>query len=431
MNHLVAKKIDKMNTLRVNKEQVHVISAITFGNILEWFEVYSFAYLAPILAQKFFSFESKLSGLMLAFLVFGVGFITRPIGGILFGRIGDVFGRKKAFVLSIILLTLPTFLIGILPTYETWGYAAPISLFILRLGQTVSTGGEIPGAVCFLFENSNKNNKRFLTSWNNVGNQIGAMIGLGESFLIENFMSPELLSLWGWRISFLSGGVIGLLGIYLRHTLHETPVFIKLKKSHHVDRKTVKHLISNYKSKLWAGIGFGAVPAATFYLIATYVPTFINDSLGLNSRQNMFVSMLILVILTVLLPFFGRLGDKYSNRRLCIGSTIFIVLLLYPLSYAIDHRNITLVSIIGVLYLIPISCISALIGYIIANLFPAQVRFTGSGITFNISDGIIGGFAPAIGILLFELTDLQSGFCWYILVCASISLISYAKALKD
>jgi MHS family proline/betaine transporter-like MFS transporter len=319
---------------------------------------------------------------------------------------------------------------GILPTYETWGIAAPLFLCLLRLIQSTSTGGETPGAICFLYENASKDNKRFITSWNNVGNQIGALVGLGESFLMDSLMPPEFLSSWGWRISFLSGGVIGLIGIYLRHTLHETPVFVKLKQSHHIDRETVKQLILKYRYKLGIGISFGMIDAASFYLIATYLPTFINDSLGLSKNQNMFISFLILLITTVMLPFFGRLGDKYSNRRLCIGSAVFIILLLYPLSWAMDHKNMVFLSIVGGLYLIPISCISALMGYLLADLFPAKVRFTGTGITVNLADGIIGGFTPAIAILLLELTGVQSGLCWYILVCATISLLSYSKVLK-
>lgn len=145
----------------------------------------------------------------------------------------------------------------------------------------------------------------------------------------------------------------------------------------------------------------------------------------------MLISFLILLVTTVMLPFFGWLGDRYSNRRLCIGSAAFIILLLYPLSWAMDHKNMLLLSIIGGLYLIPISCISALIGYLLANLFPAKVRFTGTGITVNLADGIIGGFSPAVAILLLELIGMQSAFCWYILVCAAVSLVSYFQAIKN
>ena len=419
-----------MSKLTLSKEQIHVVSAVTFGNILEWFEVYSFAYLAQIISQNFFNFKSNLSNLSLSFLIFGIGFIIRPIGGIIFGRIGDLIGRKKAFIWSIVVLTIPTFLMGLLPTYETWGLFAPIALCILRVAQSIPTGGEIPGTICFLFENASQNNKRFITSWNGVGNQIGAIIGLLETFIMENFMSPESLLLWGWRISFLSGGVIGLIGVYLRHTLHETPVFMELKKTHKIDRETVRELLLNYKKKIGIGTAFGMVDAATFYLIATYVPTFINNNLGLSINKNMLVSFIILFVVTVLLPLFGRLGDKYSNKFMCVSSCLLIIGLLYPLSIFMASKNMVLLSIVAIAYLIPIACITSLIAYLLAELFPPQVRFTGVGISVNLADGIIGGFTPAISLLLLQLTGSQSAFCWYILACALTSLIAYLRAIR-
>ena len=179
----------------LNKEQKHVVRVVNFGNILEWFDVYSFSYLAKILAEKFFPFQNSLESLLLSFLVFGLGFLARPIGGIIFGRIGDHLGRKKAFVLSIVTLTVPTFLMGLLPTYESWGIYAPISLCALRLLQSIPTGGEIPGTICYLFENANDKNRRFMTSWNAVANQIGAIIAILETFLMENMTGKDFFLL--------------------------------------------------------------------------------------------------------------------------------------------------------------------------------------------------------------------------------------------
>ncbi|MGE0631594.1 MAG: MFS transporter [Parachlamydiales bacterium] len=419
-----------MKRLSVTKEQVHVISAVTFGNILEWFEVYLFAYLSPIIAENFFHFKLHGSNLFLSLLIFGVGFITRPIGGLIFGRIGDLFGRKKAFLWSIITLTIPTFLMGLLPTYEKWGIFAPISLFVLRLLQSIPTGGEIPGVICYLYENAGQNNKRFITSWNAVGNQIGALVGLCEIFIMENYMSRESMVSWGWRISFLSGGIIGLIGIYLRHSLYETPVFLKLKESYKIDKEGIRQFIVNYRKKIMIGTAFGVIDAAAFYLIATYVPIFIGINLCLSNNENLLVSCIILIVTTIFLPIFGRLGDKYSNKAMCIGSALFILLLLYPLNIAINNNDMVLLSIIGGLSLIPLTCITALIAYLLGDLFPSQVRFTGIGISANLADGIIGGFTPAIAILLLQLTGNPASFCWYILCCATISLFSYLMYIK-
>lgn len=419
-----------MNKLHLKRRQIHVIAAVTFGNVLEWFEVYLFAYLAPVLSQVFFGYNGTLSNLEFAFIVFGLGFVTRPLGGILFGRVGDLLGRKKAFFWSIVILTVPTFLMGALPTYQEWGIWAPIAFCILRLLQSIPTGGEIPGTICYLYENSDPTNRRFMTSWNAVGNQIGALVGLVEMYLMSNYTSAEFMLSWGWRISFLTGGLIGLLGIYLRHTLHETPVFEKLKVEHKIDKESLFALINKYKYKIGIGTAFGAIDAASFYLIATYIPTFFDEKIGLSENQNMFVSFLILVITTVLLPFFGRLGDKVSNKFLCSASAVCLIALLYPLVIAIECENLVAVGVIGAVSLIPISCITALIAYLLGNLFPAPVRFTGVGLAVNLADGIIGGFTPAIALFLMQVTRSPVGFSWYILACGLVSLFAYLFFLK-
>lgn len=420
-----------MESKLVNAEQRHVISAVTFGNILEWFDVYSFAYLAPVLAAKFFPDASTTESLFFAFLVFGLGFLTRPVGGIIFGRIGDHIGRRRAFTLSIILLTIPTFCIGILPTYEYWGAWAPMSLFVLRLLQAIPTGGELPGTICYLYENAQQSNRRFMTSWNAVGNQIGAIVAIFECFIMDNFLPDHMNLEWGWRISFITGGFIGLFGIYLRHTLHETPIFERLKQSQRIDHETIRQLITHHRSKIITGTAFGVVDAAIFYLVATYIPTFISDQLHLSSNSDLVISFGIMLITTVLLPVFGYIGDKYSNRKILIFSTLLLLTLIAPLYFAINSKNLIALFVLGLLFLIPIVSITSLIAYLLGNLFPPQVRFTGIGISVNLSDGIIGGFTPSIALFLTWITGMQASFLGYVAICTLISLWSYYRHVKE
>ncbi len=418
-------------TKLLNNEQKHVINVVNFGNILEWFDVYSFSYLADVLSKKFFPLESSSTSLLFSFLVFGLGFLSRPIGGIIFGRIGDHFGRKRAFFLSIISLTVPTFLMGLLPTYEKWGIFAPISLCFLRILQSIPTGGEIPGTICYLFENASPNNKRFMTSWNAVGNQIGAIVAILETMAMENFASEQFILNWEWRVSFITGGFIGLFGVYLRHTLHETPVFKRLQKNHKIDHETVLELFSNFRKKIFTGTRFGAIDAAAFYLIATYIPNILNKIIGLSNNQVLVLSLIILVLITLFLPIFGYIGDRFSNRILCSFSALCIILLLYPLANALLNQNLINLAVVGSIFLLPISCITALIAFQIGNLFPDNVRFTGVGVSVNLADGIIGGFTPAISLLLVMLTKNEASFFWFLFVCALISLISYIFEIKD
>ena len=413
-----------MSKLKLKKEQLHVISAVTFGNILEWFEIYSYAYLSPILAKIFFGNGSSKSNLINIFVIFGSAFLIRPFGGIIFGRFGDLVGRKQAFFWSIIIMTIPTFIMGCLPTYSQIGMYAPWLLGFLRLIQAIPAAGEVPGTMCYLYEYADPENRRFMTSWSGVGNQIGAIVAVIETYLLDSYTSSEFMLSWGWRISFWSSGVIGLFGIYLRKTLHETPIFERAKKHHRLDKETVYQVIRNHRKSIILGTAFGAVSGSTFYLVATYLPAYLDSELGLNFISNIVLTLSILFLSTIILPFIGRLGDKWDNKKLLIGSIILIIVLLFPLSYSIENNYGIATLLTAILFIFPISCITALIGYVLAQLFPLPIRFTGVGISFNLADGIVGGFTPAIALCLTQLTGLQSAFCGYIFLSAIISLIA-------
>lgn len=420
--------MQQMNNNKLTREQAKVISIVTFGNLLEWFDIYAYAYISPILAQVFYDDASPISNLMNIFLIFGVAFLVRPIGGILFGRFGDHYGRKASFLWSIILITIPTFAMGCLPTYDQIGIYAAYLLVALRVIQAIPAAGEFPGAICFLYEFSNQHsgqhNRRFMTSWCEVGNQLGAILAVVEAFFMKTYTSPEFMLTWGWRITFWSAGLVGLLSIYLRKVLHETPMFESVKKHHTIGSETFYQVITKYKKQVVLGTLFGMVCASTFYLAATYIPAYLWKELGLTYYQNFIITLIILTTSTVILPLIGKLGDKWNNKAILITSIITVMILLYPLQHAIATQNTSLLILIGLAYVISTSCITALIGYILAHLFPVQVRYTGVGLTFNLADGIIGGLTPAIALALFQWTGNQTAFCWYIFATAVISLIT-------
>ncbi len=398
-----------------------------FGNILEWYQVYSYVYLAPVLAKTFFHFESPDSNLLSAFILFGIGFLTRPLGGLIFGRWGDKRGRKSAFIGSILVMTIPTFAMGCLSPYAKWGVLAPILLILLRLIQSLPESGESPGSACFLYENAEQGNKVFMTSWAPIGNQIGAILGVFEALILDQHMSEEFLLSWGWRISFWSGGILGLLGFFLRRTLDETPIFKELVAHNKVDTETFFEVINNHKRKILLGTGCGVINATTFYLIAAYIPNYLDIQLGLTVHQNAFISLAILVIMTVLLPFFGMLGERWGVKPLFAGSVLLIIALLPVLYFSVKNDNIGMILVVGFIYILPVSCITALISYVLVHLFSAPIRFTGVALSFNLADGLVGGFTPAIAIALMYYVHNQAAFCLFVFVSAVISLISCLK----
>lgn len=415
---------------KLNKEQSHVIKVVTAGNTLEWFDVYSFGYNSIILSELFFPMFSHLTGMFYAFLIFGIGFIFRPLGAIILGRIGDKVGRKKVFLLSILLVTLPSFGIGFLPTYTSWGLWSIILLLLFRVIQSFATGGELPAAICFLYENADEENKRYMTSWDALGNQLGAIIAIVEVFILENLMANKHLYAHGWRVSFLTGGIIGIIVLFFRHSMHETPVFTRLEKSHRLDNETLWQLFYNHRSKIWIGTAFGMIVGSTFYLVATYVPTFLDEYLGLTKNQNLLLSFVVMVFITILIPFFGRLGDRYSNRLLCCVSTLIIICLLPFMYVFLNNKNMLGLAISFALFLVPLACLSALIAYLIAHLFTPQVRFTGVGLAANVSDGIFGGLTPFIGLLFVKIFSNYSSILLYIFLCSIISIFYFLKKVR-
>jgi MFS family permease len=408
-----------------SKEQRSVILAVTIGNILEWYEIYLYVYWAPVISKLFFNFESDFINLVDTFLLFGIGFLVRPLGGLFFGRLGDRIGRKKSLVLSVVTMTVPTFAIGLLPTYSQIGFSAFLILGILRILQSFPSGGELPGAFCFLYESANPQDRKYMASWGAVGNQIGIIISVIECYLLERYLSPEDLMNWGWRFSFILGGVIGLSGFYLRYKLHETPFFKQISLHHKINVEPVSKVLYQYRKGIIKGMFFCALDAGAFYLLSVFFPHYFDKILGFDSSYNLIVSIGILLLATLPIPFFGLLADKVGAKILLLISTISIIVLLYPLYISIVNAHMYLLYFTGFAFIMSLNCLTALIPYILCELFPTPVRFTCVGFSFNLVDGMIGGFTPIIVLYLLRFTGNEASFCWFILVCAIISLLSY------
>ena len=415
----------------IDREQRHVIIAVTIGNILEWFEIYSYIYLVTILAKVFFGFHSLISNITGAFIVFGIGSISRLIGAYIFGHIGDLLGRRNTFILSITMMTVPTFVVGFLPGYNVWGVFAPAALIIFRFLQSIPAAGETPGTVCFLYENVDRYNKRFITSFAAFGNQLGAIVALLEVLLVDQVVSEEFMLNWGWRISFWSGGVIGICGILLRQKLHETPLFNKLKKAHHINKHAFRSVIRKCKKAVGLGIAYCAVDAVTFYLIAAYIPTYLERSLSLGPRNTDIATLGVLAVSTFLLPIFGIIGDKVCNKLLLVASALMILISMPILSFYMDNSNFYMTSIIALILIFPMSCITALLTYLVSGLFKTSLRFTGIGLAFNIVDGLLGGFTPVVALMLLKYTNSQASFCRFIFLCTLISFFAYLFIDKE
>jgi len=407
------------------KEKSTVILAVTIGNLLEWYEIYLYIYWAPILSRIFFDSGSTFENLTHTYLIFALGFLSRPLGGIFFGRLGDRIGRKKSLILSIAMMTIPTFITGLLPTYAQIGLAAPIILGGMRILQSFPAGGELPGAFCYLYESAPLKNRRHMCSWAAMGYQIGVLISALECFALERFLSHEDLIHWGWRFSFLIGGLLGLLGLFLRSRLHETPVYREMVSHEKIVKEPLLGVLNKYKHGVFIGFLYCALNSSTFYLISANFPDYFGNILDDNYSYSLIATAVILLISTVPLPFFGHLADRYNNQKMLIGSVIGMLALIYPICLSIQHASLLSMGICLFIFILFFTCTSALVPYIIADLFPAHVRFTCVGLSFNLVDAIIGGFTPFMVMQLLHSTGSRCSFSYVLIFCAMLSLSSY------
>jgi len=227
-----------------------------------------------------------------------------------------------------------------------------------------------------------------------------------------------------WRLSFVIGGCIALFGFYLRNKLHETPLYKDMERHRHV-KQSISEVFRHYKLQIGKGIWFCLLNSVGFYLISILFPIYFSIILGINYDSNLIISIAILLLTTIPLPFIGMIGDHISNKKILIFSTVLIILLLYPLYILIPGHSVVISLIVAILFILAFTCLSALIPYRFAVLFPTTVRYTCVGISYNIVDGILGGFSPVIVLYFLNKSGSQASCYWILLICALISLVSY------
>jgi MHS family proline/betaine transporter-like MFS transporter len=409
----------------LNSKQRSVILAVTIAGILEWYEVFLYVYWAPIISKLFFGPTSGMTALIDTLFIFGLGFLVRPIGGLFFGHLGDMYGRKISLIASVLMISFPTLVIGFLPTYDQIGYLAPIILVISRFLQGFPAGGELPGAICYLAESSPPERRTYMCSWAFVGPQLGAVFSILECFLLETYLSPEHLMAWGWRLSFIVGGLIGLFGFYLRRSLSESPLFENLAKHSKLSHRPVFESLARHKKNLMLGFSYSALNAVGFYMICIFSAVYFGKILGTSSSQNSLITAGLITLGTLPIPLYGMLGNKYTIKPLLITSAVGIALLCFPLYFSLTSQSVFYTVILEMVILLLLNVQFAFLPSLLAELFPTSVRFTCVGISFNTCDSIMGGLTPVLSLVLIKYTHHTASFTAILLFAALLSLTGF------
>lgn len=403
-----------------------VIAAGISGNVLEWYDFGVYGFFAPIIGKLFFPSDDPTTSLIASFGAFAAGFLMRPIGGFIFGHIGDKIGRKRVLVLSVMLMAIPTGIVGILPDHASIGIAAAILLVAMRMLQGLSVGGEYTGSVVFLAEHAPIKRRGFFTSWTQVGAVGGILLGSGVSALVTNLLTDAQVMDWGWRIPFLLGILVGVVGLLIRRHLPETPVEAS---DQHAGSPAIEAIRTEWRA-MGKMVGYTIINAVGFYIAFVYLLTWLVDQVKEPRSDALDINTITMAVMLVLIPFVGALSDKVGRKPvLAIGAGGFVVLS-YPLIWLM-HEPDFLRILLGQLGFAVL--VAFLLGAGPANLsemFPRRVRVSAMSIGYNVSMAIFGGTTPLIAAWLLARTHDQTSFVWYMIVCAAISLV-FTLMLKE
>src|SRR6185312_4474234 len=331
------------------------VLAGAIGNVLEWYDFALFGYFAPVLSRLFFPASDPSLSLIATFGVFAVGFLARPLGALLFGYWGDTRGRRAALAWSIILMALPTCLVGLLPTYAQVGLAAPLTLTALRFLQGLSVGGEFTGSVTFLVEHAASTERGYIGSWAGFSAQIGALLGSGVGTLMTASLSSDDLQQWGWRIPFVVGSVIALVGWYLRRRIPESPAFERLQQAGVVSSSPVRELFRSYRAPLLQVIGLVLLHGVGFYIFYVFLPSYLTKVTDLPMGTALLINTMCMALLAILIPCMGKLSDRVGHRWVLASGAAGLALGTVPFFLWLSSGHLALIVTAQVLITVFVS----------------------------------------------------------------------------
>jgi MHS family alpha-ketoglutarate permease-like MFS transporter len=405
---------------------IHRIKSIvggSLGNLVEWYDWYIYSFFSLYFAGVFFPKGNQTAQLLNTAGIFAIGFLMRPIGGWLMGTYADRKGRKTALTFSVLLMSIGSLIIAIVPGYNQIGIAAPILLLIARIIQGLSVGGEYGTSATYLSEMATKKHRGFYSSFQYVTLIMGQLIAAGVLVLLQKvFLTEAQLHQWGWRIPFVFGSFLAITVMYLRRSLQEPASFQKEKSK--ADRGTLKALAQHPKAVLTV-ICLTIGGTVAFYTFTTYMQKFLVNTAGFSNGDATLISTFTLIIFMLMQPLFGLLSDKIGRKPLLIGFGILGTLTTIPIMTALGTtKEIWPAFVLILCALIITSGYTSINAVVKAELFPVKVRALGVGFPYAIAVSIFGGTAESLA-LLFKQHHHQQWFYWYVSVCIAVSLLAY------
>ncbi|MER6733728.1 glycine betaine/L-proline transporter ProP [Streptomyces puniciscabiei] len=398
------------------------VKAAALGNAMEWFDFGVYSYIAVTLGKVFFPSGNPTAQLLSTFGAFAAAFLVRPLGGMVFGPLGDRVGRQKVLALTMIMMAAGTFAIGLIPSYASIGVGAPLLLLAARLVQGFSTGGEYAGASTFIAEYAPDKKRGFFGSWLEFGTLAGYIGGAGLVTLMTALLSSHDLVAWGWRIPFLIAGPMGIIGLYLRMRLEETPAFAAEVEKAEAARPKVplREMIAGQWKALLLCMGLVLVFNVTDYMLLSYMPSYLTSELKYDETHGLLVVLGVMALMMIVQPFAGALTDRIGRRPVIAAGCAGFLFLSVPALLLIRQGSLLAVGLgMGALGLLLV-CFTAAMPAALPALFPTRVRYGSLSIGFNVSVSLFGGTTPLVVTALIGVTGNMMMPAYYMMAAAVI-----------
>jgi MFS family permease len=411
-----------------------VIGASAAGTVIEWYDFYIFGSLATVIAGQFFPTGNDTLSLIYTLATFATGFVVRPFGAAFFGRIGDLIGRKYAFLATLVIMGGATTAIGLIPSYKSIGLAAPAILILLRLLQGLALGGEYGGAAVYVAEHAPDNKRGFYTSFIQITATAGLFVSLLVVLAVRLSLSAAAFNSWGWRVPFLLSILMVGMSLYIRMQMKESPLFNQLKKEGKVSKAPLKDSFSKGGGlMLLALLGATAGQGVVWYTGQFYVGLFMQKTLNISLTNTSYITAVALLLAAPFFVVFGRLSDRIGRKKIMLAGNLLAVLTYYPIymamkAYAANYVILTLLVFLQVLY---VTMVYGPIAAFLVELFPANIRYTALSLPYHVGNGIFGGLVPTIATaVVLKTGNIYSGL-WYPISIAAMTFIVGLIFLKE
>ncbi|MEB7538273.1 MHS family MFS transporter [Pantoea anthophila] len=415
--------------VRTKSKTGRLAAASSIGTALEWYDFTVYNIMAALLFNHiFFPSFDPLVGTILAFSTYAVGYISRPLGGFVFGHLGDVAGRKAVLIITLVIMGVTTALMGLLPGYAVWGIWSPVLLVALRFVQGIALGGEWAGAVLLSMEHGDANKRGRNASFAQVGPSCGTLIGTGFITLVTVMMSADQFQAWGWRIPFLLSLVLVIFGLWLRRGVEETPTFVAMQEQEKTTHTPLKEVFVNYPKQLFIAGGSRIGSDVLYALVVVFTLTYVTTVLQLPRPLALMATMLGAIVNAITVPMFGALSDRWGRRPVYITGALLAIVWSFLFFVLLDsvHPVLIVLAVIGGL-LIHAMMYGPQAAFV-TEQFPGHVRYAGSSLAYTLAGIVGGGFAPLIITTLFKEMGSTLWVSLYVSLALAITLFALWKA---